>query len=70
MAKPQFPNLDRFAHACINLRKDSLTINAQDARGIANEYARLLEHIVELQDKIIQIKDNDVITVELDNGEF
>jgi len=70
MARPQFPNLDKLAHGCINLRKDNLMINAQDCRGIANDYTRLLEYITELQDKIIQLKENDVITVELDNGEF
>lgn len=70
MAKPQFPNLDKLAHTCINLRKDSLAINAQDARGIANDYTRLLEYITELQDELIRAKQNDVITVELDNGEF
>jgi len=70
MARPQFPNLDRLAHGCMNLRKDSLTVNAQDARGIANDYTRLLEYITELQDLVIQLKQNDVITLELDNGEF
>jgi len=70
MARPQFPNLDRLAHGCMNLRKDSITVNAQDARGIANDYTRLLEYITELQDLVIQLKQNDVITLELDNGEF
>ena len=70
MAKPQFPNLDKLVHTCINLRKDSFTINAQDARGIANDYTRLLEYITELQDELIRAKQNDVIQVELDNGEF
>ena len=70
MAKPQFPNLDKLAHTCINLRKDSFTINALDARGIANDYTRLLEYITELQDELIRAKQNDVIQVELDNGEF
>lgn len=70
MAKPQFPNLDKLAHTCINLRKDSLAINAQDARGIVNDYTRLLEYITELQDELIRAKQNDVIQVELDNGEF
>jgi len=70
MARPQFPNLDRLAHGCMNLRKDSLTVNAQDARAIANDYTRLLEYITELQDLVIQLKQDDVITVELDNGEF
>lgn len=70
MARPQFPNLDKLAHGCINLRKDNLMINAQDCRGIANDYTRLLEYITELQDKIIQLKEDNVITVELDNGEF
>ena len=70
MARPQFPNLDRLAHGCMNLRKDSLTVNAQDARGIANDYTRLLEYITELQNTVIELKQNDVITVEIDNGEF
>ena len=70
MARPQFPNLDRLAHGCMNLRKDSLAINAQDARGIANDYTRLLEYITELQDKIIQLKEDDTIQVQLDNGEW
>jgi hypothetical protein len=70
MARPQFPNLDRLAHSCINLRKDTLALNAQDARGVANDYTRLLEYITELQNTVIELKQNDVITVEIDNGEF
>ena len=72
MAKPQFPNLDKLAHGCINLRKDSLTVNAQDARGISNDYTRLLEYITELQDSIIQLQkqQNDIIQVELDGDTF
>jgi len=70
MARPQFPNLDRLAHGCMNLRKDSLAVNAQDARGIANDYTRLLEYITELQDKIIQLKEDDTIQVQIDNGEW
>ena len=70
MARPQFPNLDRLAHSCINLRKDTLALNAQDAKGVANDYTRLLEYITELQNTVIELKQNDVITVEIDNGEF
>ena len=70
MARPQFPTLDRLAHGCINLKRDSMNINVQDARAIANEYTRLLEYITELQDTIIALKTNDVITVEVDNGTF
>ena len=72
MARPQFPNLDRLAHGCMNLRKDSLTVNAQDARGIANDYTRLLEYITELQDTVIELhkKQDSVIQVELDGDTF
>ena len=72
MAKPQFPNLDRLAHGCMNLRKDSLTVNAQDARGVANDYARLLEYITELQDLVIELQkaQDSVIQVELDGDTF
>lgn len=72
MARPQFPNLDRLAHSCMNLRKDSLAINAQDARGIANDYTRLLEYITELQDKVISLQQaqDTVIQVELDGDTF
>jgi len=72
MARPQFPNLDRLAHGCINLRKDSLAINAQDARGIANDYTRLLEYITELQDTVIELQktQDSVIQVELDGDTF
>ena len=72
MARPQFPNLDRLAHGCMNLRKDSLTINAQDTRGIANDYTRLLEYITELQDTVIELQkaQNTVIQVELDGDTF
>ena len=70
MSRPQFPTLNRLAHGCINLKRDSMNINAQDARAIANEYTKLLEYITELQDTIISIKNNDVITVEIDNGTF
>lgn len=72
MARPQFPNLDRLAHGCMNLRKDSLAVNAQDARGIANDYTRLLEYITELQDTVIELQkaQNTVIQVELDGDKF
>ena len=72
MARPQFPNLDRLAHGCMNLRKDSLSVNAQDARGIANDYARLLEYITELQDTVIEFQksQDSVIQVELDGDTF
>ena len=72
MARPQFPNLDRLAHGCMNLRKDSITVNAQDARGIANDYTRLLEYITELQDTVIELhkKQDSVIQVELDGDTF
>ena len=72
MARPQFPNLDRLAHGCMNLRKDSLTVNAQDARGIANDYTRLLEYITELQDTVIELHktQDSVIQVELDGDTF
>ena len=72
MAKPQFPNLDRLAHGCMNLRKDSLTVNAQDARGIANDYTRLLEYVTELQDTVIQLQraQNSVVEVQLDGDTF
>jgi hypothetical protein len=72
MARPQFPNLDRLAHGCINLRKDSLAINAQDARGIANDYTRLLEYITELQDTVIELQkaQDSIIQVELDGDTF
>ena len=72
MARPQFPNLDRLAHGCMNLRKDSLSVNAQDARGIANDYARLLEYITELQDTVIELQkaQNTVVQVEIDGDTF
>jgi len=72
MARPKFPNLDKLAHGCMNLRKDSLAVNAQDARGIANDYTRLLEYITELQDTVIELQkaQNTVIQVELDGDTF
>ena len=72
MARPKFPNLDRLAHGCMNLRKDSLAINAQDARGISNDYTRLLEYITELQDIVIELQktQSTVIQVELDGDTF
>tara|TARA_B100001057_G_C22137636_1_gene676935 strand:+ start:87 stop:305 length:219 start_codon:yes stop_codon:yes gene_type:complete len=72
MARPKFPNLDKLAHGCINLRKDSLPVNAQDARGIANDYTRLLEYLTELQDLVIELQkeQNTVVQVELDGDTF
>ena len=72
MARPQFPNLDKLAHGCINLRKDSLPVNAQDARGIANDYTLLLEYLTELQDLVIELQkeQNTVVQVELDGDTF
>jgi hypothetical protein len=56
----------------MNLRKDSLAINAQDARGISNDYTRLLEYITELQDIVIELQkaQSTVIQVELDGDTF
>jgi len=56
----------------MNLRKDSMPVNAQDARGIANDYARLLAYITELQDTVIELQkaQNTVIQVELDGDTF
>ncbi len=72
MARPQFPNLDRLAHGCINLRKDSMTVNAQDAKGIANDYTRLLEYVTKLQDTVIELQktQNNVVEVQLDGDTF
>jgi len=72
MARPQFPNLDRLAHGCMNLRKDSMPVNAQDARGIANDYARLLEYITELQDTVIELQkaQDRVVEIQLDGDTF
>ena len=72
MSKPQFPNLDRLVHSCINLRKDTLAIAAQDARGIANDYTRLLEYVTELQASIIELQEaqNTIVQVELDGDTF
>tara|TARA_B100000989_G_scaffold74587_2_gene52686 strand:- start:61324 stop:61536 length:213 start_codon:yes stop_codon:yes gene_type:complete len=69
---PKFPMLDKFAHGCINLRKENYTVSNNDARSIANEYTRMLEYITQLQDKIIQLQDkqNNVIEVELDGDTF
>ena len=72
MPKPNFPILDKFAHGCINLKRDNYNVPAQDARAIANEYTRLLEYITTLQDEIIQLqnKSDEVIQVELDGDTF
>ena len=72
MPKPQFPTLDKFAHGCINLKRDNYNVPAQDARAIANEYTRLLEYITTLQDEIIKLqnKSDEVIQVELDGDTF
>ena len=69
---PKFPILDKFAHGCINLTRDNYTVPAKDARAIANEYTRMLEHITQLQEKIITLQNtqNNVIQVELDGDTF
>jgi len=56
----------------MNLRKDSMPVNAQDARGIANDYARLLEYITELQDTVIELQkaQDHVVEVQLDGDTF
>jgi hypothetical protein len=56
----------------MNLRKDSLAVNAQDARGIANDYTRLLEYITELQDTVIELQkaQDSVVEVQLDGDTF
>lgn len=72
MPKPNFPILDKFAHGCINLRKDNYNVTAKDAKAIANEYTRMLEYITSLQSLIIDLqqKQNDVVEVQLDGDTF
>ena len=49
-----------------------LAINAQDARGIANDYTRLLEYITQLQDTVIELQkaQKTIVQVELDGDTF
>ena len=72
MPKPNFPILDKFAHGCINLRKDNYNVTAKDARAIANKYTRMLEYITNLQSLIIDLqqKQNEVVEVQLDGDTF
>ena len=67
-----FPILDKFAHGCINPRKDNYNVTAKDAKAIANEYTRMLEYITSLQSLIIDLqqKQNDVVEVQLDGDTF
>ena len=71
MPKPNFPILDKFAHGCINLRKDNYNVTAKDAKAIANEYTRMLEYITQFTSIIdLQQKQNDVVEVQLDGDTF
>jgi hypothetical protein len=49
-----------------------MTVNAQDAKGIANDYTRLLEYVTELQDTVIELQkaQNNVVEVQLDGDTF
>lgn len=49
----RFPNLEQLAHRCANNTKDSVSITAQQARGISNEYMHMLETITKLQAQLI-----------------
>ena len=68
----KFPNLEQLAHRCANNTKESLSVSAQQARGISIEYMRILEQISDLQEAIIKLQkeNNEVITVQYDTGEF
>lgn len=64
----RFPNLEQLAHRCANNTKDSVSITAQQARGISNEYMHMLETITKLQAQLIDAQS--AISVQLDTGEF
>lgn len=64
----RFPNLEQLAHRCANNTRDSVTISAVEARGINNEYMRMLETIANLQAQVIESQQ--AIKVELDTGRF
>lgn len=68
----KFPNLEQLAHKCATNTRDSVIVSAQQARGISNEYMRMLEHITELQEALIALhkESKEVIKVEYDSGEF
>jgi len=64
----RFPNLEQLAHRCANNTNDSVSITAQQARGISNEYMHMLETITKLQAQLIDAQS--AISVQLDTGEF
>lgn len=66
------PNLEKFAHKCSMNSRDTVTVTAQEARGISTEYMHVLEHITKLQEQIIILQEanNTVIKVDYDAGEF
>ena len=66
------PNIEKFAHKCSLNKKDTVSVTAQEARGIATEYMHILEHVNKLQAQIIQLQqaNAEVIKVEYDAGEF
>ena len=66
------PNLEKFAHKCSMNTRDTISITAQEARGIATEYMHILEHITKLQEQVIALQEvnNTVIKVDYDAGEF
>lgn len=66
------PNLEKFAHKCSMNSRDTVSVTAQEARGIANEYMHVLEHINKLQSQIITLQEanNTVIKLDYDAGEF
>lgn len=68
----KFPNIEALAHKCAANTRDNVTISAQQARGISNEYMRMLEHIVELQTALVELhkQNQEVVKIEYDAGEF
>jgi hypothetical protein len=72
MTVPKFPNLEKFAHVCINNNRDTVIVNKNEAKGISNEYTRMLEYIVDLQNQVIILQDQaaTITKVEFDGGNF
>ena len=72
MTTPNFGNLARFATRCTTFKCDNIIVNKQDAKGIAQEYQRMLAYIVELQNRVIKLQ-NEINTpqeIEIKSPEF
>ena len=70
MKRPNFGNLDMFVARCAGTNTDNITVPKAEAQGIARECQNLLAYTVDLQARIIELQENNVIDIEIQSDSF